>query len=327
MVRQDEAKRRKEEEARYKGGGRIKVIAGGRKTPRELWIKPGSGEVFRDIEEAWCPTLVVVPAGHYRMGSTDADIKALTEEWGDYFNGQAPQHVVTIPTAFAVGKYAVSFAEWDFAQSDNIWQEITGLAPRRPADEGWGRDGRPVINVNWHDAKAYVTWLSGKTGRQYQLLSEAEWEYACRAETTTMYSWGDSIEPTQANYDCTYTFRGGPEGNPCHMTLSVDSFEPNRWGLVQMHGNVWEWCEDFWYENYENKSEALKASGGARLKEGDPIMRDGWVRGSHPSFRVSRGGCWQNYPPLLGSAVRNGGDAAVGEFDNGFRVARTITPE
>src|SRR5258708_1327895 len=113
MVRQEEAKQQKEEEARYKAEGRIKVTAGGRKVRREFRIKPGSGEAFRDIEEAWCPELVVVPAGQFRMGSTDAEIEALTKDWGDFFKDEAPQHEVTIPVAFAVGKYAVSFAEWD----------------------------------------------------------------------------------------------------------------------------------------------------------------------------------------------------------------------
>jgi formylglycine-generating enzyme required for sulfatase activity len=259
------------------------------------------------------------------MGSTDAEITALTEEWGDYFKDEAPQHEVKIPAAFALGKYAISFDEWDFAQSDENWRAITGMDARRPEDEGWGRDRRPVINVSWRDAKAYVTWLSSRTGQPYRLLSEAEWEYTCRAGTTSTFSWGDGITPDQANYDCDHTFRGGPQGKYMEMTVPVDSFRPNPWGLVQMHGNVWEWCEDIWYENYREKPDALKGSGEAWLEARGPIVHGGRLKGGDPSVRIVRGGCWQNFPPLLSSAGRYGAEAEAGEFDIGFRVCRTLT--
>ena len=302
----------------------IRVIAGDREMRREIQIKAGSGEVFRDIEEAWCPELVIVPAGRFRMGSTDAEIETLTNDWGDYFQEEAPQHEVTIPDAFAVGKYALSFAEWDFAQSDERWPEITGMDARRPNDEGWGRDRRPVIDVSWRDARAYAAWLSERTGQKYRLLSESEWEYACRAGTTTTFSWGDGIRPDQANYDCDHAFRGGPTGEYRQMTVPVDHFGPNPWGLVQMHGNVWEWCEDIWYENYKEKPDALKVGGGAWLEVRGPIFRDGRLKGGDPSIRIARGGCWQNSPPLLSSAGRYGAEAGAGEFDIGFRLCRTV---
>ena len=116
--------------------------------------------------------------------------------------------------------------------------------------EGWGRGKRPVINVNWDDAKAYVAWLSRKTGKTYRLLSEAEREYVTRAGTTTPFWWGSSISTSQANYDGNYTYGSGSKGEYRQKTMPVDSFQPNPWGLYQVHGNVWEWTEDCWNDSY-----------------------------------------------------------------------------
>ena len=119
-----------------------------------------------------------------------------------------------------------------------------------PSDEGWGRGRRPVINVSWDDAKAYVGWLSRKTGKTYRLLSEAEREYVTRAGTTTPFWWGTSISTQQANYNGNYTYGTGATGVSRRQTVLVDSFQPNPWGLYQVHGNVWEWTEDCWHDNY-----------------------------------------------------------------------------
>ena len=156
--------------------GRIKVDAKIIHGAPDGWFKPGAGktEWFKDIDIG--PEMVVVPAGEFTMGSNDHD-------------SEKPPHKVTIKAPFAVGRFAVTFAEWDAA----------GLS-HKPGDQGWGRGRRPVINVSWEDAKAYASWLSQKTGKAYRLLCEAEWEYCCRAGTTTKYAFGDSITHQQAQF-------------------------------------------------------------------------------------------------------------------------------
>src|SRR5262249_13929275 len=148
-------------------------------------------------------------------------------------DNEKPPHTVRIAAPFAVSRFAVMFPEWDAAVADG------GCNGYRP--KGWGRGALPVINVSWVDAKTYASWLSLKTGEVYRLLSEAEWEYCCRADTTTQFWWGDTISTEQANYDGNYTFGGGPKGEFRKGTVPADKFEPNPWGLFQMHGNVWEW--------------------------------------------------------------------------------------
>jgi formylglycine-generating enzyme required for sulfatase activity len=147
-------------------------------------IKPGSGAFFKDCPD--CPEMVIAPAGRFTMGSPENE----PEHQGD-----ETQHEVRFAKPFAVGRFAVTFAEWEACVAD------AGCGGYRPADEGWGRDDRPVINVNWNDAKLYVQWLSAKTGKQYRLLSEPEREYVARAGTVTPFWWGSSITPAQANYD------------------------------------------------------------------------------------------------------------------------------
>ena len=177
-------------------------------------LKPG--KTFRDCPE--CPEMVVIRAGSFMMGSP-------TSEPGRW-EGEGPQHRVRIPQTFALGKYEVTFAEWDACMK-------TGGCKHRLGDEGWGRGNQPVIDVDWDDAKAYVRWLSQKTGQAYRLPSEAEWEYATRAGTTTAFYFGNDINPRQANY-------GGNEGK----TVAVGRYPANAFGLHDVHGNVWEWVED-----------------------------------------------------------------------------------
>jgi formylglycine-generating enzyme required for sulfatase activity len=235
------------------------------------WFKPGAGkaEWFKDLEI--CPEMVVVPTGAFLMGSKEHD-------------NEKPQHRVTIKAPFAVGRFAVTFDEWDAA----------GLA-HQPGDAGWGCGRRPVINVSWEDAKAYAGWLSRTTGRMYRLLSEAEWEYCCRAHTTTKYAFGDSITNQQAQFSAWQTVEAG-------------TFPPNDWGLYEMHGNVWEWVEDAWHPNYQ----------------GAPQDGSVWV-GGDASQRVLRGGSWGViFPGDLRSAsrYRNPSDSRSSVF--GFRVARML---
>jgi formylglycine-generating enzyme required for sulfatase activity len=223
------------------------------------------------------PKMVVIPAGSFMMGSNDGE--------GDA--DEHPLHKVTIPQALAVGKYPVTFDEWDAAVA-------AGGLSYKPSDQGWGRGRRPVINVSWSDAQDYIKWLSAATGQTYRLLSEAEWEYACRAGTATAYSAGDSITGAQAQLSST-------------KTVEVGSFPANAYGLHDMHGNVWEWCEDCWNATYD----------------GAPSDGSAWTAGDC-AWRVLRGGSWNVNPSHLRSANRVRYIAGNRDYYNGFRVARTL---
>ncbi len=216
-------------------------------------------------------------------------------------------HKVTIAKPLAVGRFAVTFAEWDACAEDG------GCGGNKPSDNGWGRvrGDRPVINVNWNEAKDYIDWLSKKTGKGYRLLSEAEREYVARAGTVTPFWWGRSITPSLANYDGSaepYT-GGGSKGEYRRQTLPVESFKPNAWGLYQVHGNVWEWVEDCWNDNYHNTSADSSA----------------WTTGDC-SQRMLRGGSWSDDPWNLGAARRHWANSGARSDRIGFRVARTLTP-
>ena len=173
---------------------------------------------------------------------------------------------------------------------------------------------RPVINVSWEDAQTYLAWLNARLGLleradAYRLPSEAEWEYACRAGTTTPFSFGETISPDQANYDGNHLYGAGKKGVYREKTMPVGSFPANGFGLHEMHGNVWEWCADAWNEN----------------NAGAPDDGSAWLTGA-ASARVVRGGSWLNYPRYLRSAFRLGRPATSRNDRIGFRVARTLSP-
>jgi formylglycine-generating enzyme required for sulfatase activity len=238
---------------------------------KEKAAKPGSD--FKECATG-CPALVVVRAGKFSMGSPEGD--------KDHSRDEGPQHEVTIAKPFAVGKTEVTFAEWDAC--------VAAGGCQKAPDSGWGRGDRPAINVSWDDAKQYVAWLSRITGKEYRLLSEAEWEYAARAGTTTTYSWGDDIGKGNANCDgC-----GSQWDN--RQTAPVGSFKPNAFGLHDMHGNVWEWVEDPWHDSYE----------------GAPADGSPWVKDGDASRRVVRGGSWNNDPQSLRAADRGGDPPTTG---------------
>jgi formylglycine-generating enzyme required for sulfatase activity len=260
---------------------------------------PGSGKSFQDwLADGspcpYCPEMVVAPAGTFTMGSPSGE------------QGRDPGEVqvrVTIAGPFAVGKFAVTFEQWDACVADG------GCNGYRPDDQGWGRGNRPVINVNWSDANAYAKWLSRKTGKIYRLLSEAEREYVTRARTPTPFWWGFNIGPHQANYDGNYTYGGGTKGEYRQRTVPVDNFEKNLWGLFNVHGNVWEWTEDCW-----NDSNQSNPGNGSARTTGDC------------SWRVVRGGSWNSDPQYLRAAYRNV-SATESKLNNiGFRLARTLNP-
>ncbi|MEZ5776396.1 MAG: SUMF1/EgtB/PvdO family nonheme iron enzyme [Hyphomicrobiaceae bacterium] len=228
-------------------------------------------------------------------GRGGASRKELAEAIGDrakdLFKDEGPQHEVTIAAPFAVGKFEVTFAEWDACVK-------AGGCKHKPEDEGWGRGKRPVINVSWHDAKAYVAWLAKETGQPYRLLSEAEWEYAARAGTTTRYHFGDTFDGSKAN-----------DGS---RTVEVGKYPANAFGLHDMHGNVWEWVEDAWVDNYRGAP-----TDGTARKGADTSVS-----------RVLRGGSWIFNPQSLRAASRSGGrpDDPLWVWVVGFRLARTLNP-
>lgn len=248
---------------------------------------------FRECDK--CPEMVVVPAGSFIMGSPDSELNRAKYE--------GPQHRVTFARQFAVGKFAVTFDEWDACVTDG------GCSGYSPSDKSWGRDRRPVINVSWNDANAYVAWLSAKTGKSYRLLSEAEREYTARAGTRTAFWWGPAISPRQANYNGTYIYGNGPTGEYRQRTVPVDSFRSNPWGIFQVHGNVWEWTQDCWHENYT----------------GAPADGSPWEAG-RCDYRIVRGGSWAAYPGDLRSAQRGRFAVDFRSDSLGFRVARTLIP-
>ena len=253
------------------------------------------GTKFRDCPE--CPEMVVVPAGSFMMGSPASEEGRRDDE--------GPVRRVTIAELFAVGVHEVTFGEWDACVSAG------GCDGYRPDDRGWGRGNRPVIRVNWDDARAYVDWLSGETGESYRLLSESEWEYAARSGTSTARYWGES-ESGQCRYangadaSTDFDWRTGCDDG-YSRTAPVGSFAANVFGLHDMSGNVFEWVEDCWNGSYS----------------GAPRDGSAWESGNC-SARVLRGGSWFDYPRDLRSAVRfrleTGGRGSV----IGFRVARTL---
>ena len=303
--------------------GRIQipgVIAHG--TP-EGWFLPGAGksEWFKDLEGG--PEMVVVPAGSFMMGSPENELER--ESWQK--GTESPNHRVMVPRPFAVGRFAITqvqFAIFDFTSGPIIEDGVHVLTeagwkfdPKKSwCDPGFAQDNsHPVVCVNWNDAQAYIGWLNGQfAGRPYRLLSEAEWEYARRAGTCTPFWWGSSITQEQANYNGNIVYGvGGLQGGYREKTMPVESFQPIPWGLYQVHGNVWEWCEDCWNDSYEDKPHILKQNGGA------------WTTGDD-KCRVLRGGSWSDKPADIRAAYR--GRHSTGNRYNayGFRVARTLIP-
>jgi formylglycine-generating enzyme required for sulfatase activity len=242
--------------------------------------------------------MVVIPSGAFWMGSRESEPGSRDSE--------RPRHNVNVD-AFAIGKYEVTFDEWDACVD-------AGGCEHRPDDRGWGRGKLPVMKVSWEDAQQYAAWLSRETGETYRLPSEAEWEYAARAFPTSQgqnapaYAFGDRITEEQANF-----------GRNVGRTTAVGSYPANAWGLHDMHGNVWEWVDDRWDDDYDARTRRLREE------------REREIRGQSPApdeniFRVMRGGSWIDDPELLRSAVRAWGQPADRILYDGFRLARTLTP-
>jgi formylglycine-generating enzyme required for sulfatase activity len=252
----------------------------------ERALQPGT--TFRECAED-CPEMVVVPAGEFIMGSP-------ADENGHDRNEES-QHKVVFTTRFAVSKFEVTFDEWHACVT-------YGDCNPHVSDSGWGRGRRPVIDVTWDYAQRFAAWLSRMTGKPYRLLTEAEWEYAARAGTTTAYSWGDEIG--EGNADCDGC--GSRWDN--RQTAPVGSFPANAFGLHDMLGNVAEWVEDCQHDTYD----------------GAPADGSAWMAGGDCSRRVLRGGAWHYAPRDVRSASREWYSTNSRVDHLGFRVARTLTP-
>ncbi|MFM6777073.1 MAG: formylglycine-generating enzyme family protein [Dolichospermum sp.] len=232
--------------------------------------------------------MVLIPGGTFLMGSPENEEGSM--------NSERPQHQVTIKP-FSMGKYPVTQKQWRaVAELPQVNQKL------QPNPSRFKRANRPVEQVSWHDAIEFCARLSNYTKKPYRLPTEAQWEYACRAGTTTPFHFGDRITTDLANYDGNYTYGDGLKGVHRKETTEVGSFKANEFVLHDMHGNVWEWCQDDWHDNYE----------------GAPIDGSAWI--SLSNRKVLRGGSWNYYPVLCRSASRNW-DNAKFNYDNfGFRV-------
>jgi formylglycine-generating enzyme required for sulfatase activity len=249
------------------------------------------GQSFKECAKN-CPEMIVVPAGEFMMGSPTTEQYRDSESEDD---GNGRPLKVTIPKPIAIAKTDVTFADWDACVSVGACSKDAGN------DSGWGRDKQPAIFVSWDDAKAYVTWLSMMTGKTYRLLTEAEWEYAARAGTTTAYYWGDEIGKENANcVGCGSQWDG-------RQTSPVGSFKPNAFGLYDMAGNVWQWVEDCWHVTYR----------------GAPTDSSAWTSGDC-SIRGVRGGSWNYDAGYVRSASRSWNSVPGRGNLVGFRVARTL---
>jgi len=231
---------------------------------------------------------LVICEGDFQMGSPVTELDRFTTE---------RQHDVHVGR-FEMLKTPVTFDMYDIFCDD--------VRQAQPVDEGWGRGNRPVINITYWGAMEYCHWLSKRTGANIRLPTEAEWEFACRAGTTTPFWTGETISTEQANFDGGYTYNGGEKGVKLGKTTPVDTFAPNPWGLHDMHGNVWEWCASIFDEEYN----------GLELEDAGYSDDLG--------TRVVRGGSWHNVPGGLRSASRNKLRPSYHYLRVGFRVVREI---
>jgi formylglycine-generating enzyme required for sulfatase activity len=246
------------------------------------------------LEEGITPLeLVAIPGGEFMMGSLDEK---------ERHEDERPQHLVKVPPFF-MAKYPVTQSQWRYVAT-SLPQVQRKLAPEPSKFKG---DDLPVEQVSWLDAVEFCQRVSIVSGRICRLPTEAEWEYACRAGTTTPFHFGETISTAVANYDGNYTYGRGKKGEYREQTTPVGSFGvANDFGLFDLHGNVWEWCEDHWHENYE----------------GAPINGSSWLDldAAEDAFRVLRGGSWFDNPGLCRSAFRFRNLADIRDFNVGFRV-------
>jgi formylglycine-generating enzyme required for sulfatase activity len=292
-------------EARKRCNGVLADVVGKGKTcfdPRD----PEARE-FRDCKDGFCgPVMVALPTGRYMRGTSDAEAERLIGEHPavkDWLSAERPARAVSIGYHIAVGKLEITFDEWEACIRD-----VRCLPLSFAADQGWGRGKRPVISVSWDDiTRHYLPWLNARLGlfgpHAYRLPTDAEWEYAARAGTTTRYAFGDAISTSDAQY------LDGPNDAPHGKTVEVGSFRPNAFGLHDMHGNVSEWVEDCF--SFMNDAADLPTDGSARKEE-------------RCSSRAFRGGGYASGPMLVRSASRYSNSADSRMKGVGLRLARTL---
>lgn len=238
--------------------------------------------------------MVTIYPGQFQMGSPIHEARRERTE--------GPVQNVSIDYTFEVGKYEVTFSEWDKCVASG------GCNGYRPSDVGWGRGNRPAINISWNDAQSYIKWLNRKTGLKYRLLSESEWEYIARAGTNSPFSTGHMITTQQANFNGQKSYQGSPLGPYRRQTVEVGSFNANPYGLYDLHGNAWEWTQDCWNDTHVGNS------------------ADGKPRNSGDcSYRVMKGGSWVNRPDDVRVAQRQRYTTDYRYDDYGFRIARTLS--
>lgn len=267
------------------------------------------GDRFRECET--CPEMVVMPRADFVMGSSPGQPGHEPDE--------APTRKVTFATRIAVARHAVSLGEYEtFVALTGYrpgtgcrifeagqWSERGDLSFRNPGFSQ-GPD-HPVVCVNWSDAKAFTDWMTARMNATYRLPSEAEREYFARAGSTTAFSWGNDVDPGKASYDWSAVFGGSARAEPRRGTFAVNAFQPNAWGLFQVHGNVSEWVEDCWNDSYR----------------GAPTDGSAWIAGDCKR-RVLRGGSWGYAPKDIRSAYREGATLTNRNFNFGFRVVREL---
>ena len=226
--------------------------------------------------------MVAIPSGKFMMGAPKEEKSSRDDE--------RPQRQVTVQPFF-IGRFQVTQSQWkaiskrSASRRANLAKVESDLNPDPSRFKG---DNRPVEKVSWDDAVEFCKRLSRETGREYRLPSEAEWEYACRAGTTTPFHFGETITTDLANYDGNYTYASEPKGEKRGSTTDVGIFPPNAFGLYDMHGNLWEWCADHWHKNYE----------------GAPTDGSAWLSDNENQFRLLRGGSWDDCPSFCRSAYR-----------------------
>jgi len=255
-----------------------------------------AGHEFNDCDA--CPRMVVVPAGSFVMGSP-------TDEHGR-LDHEGPEHTVSFQQPFALGKFEVTFDQWEACVAD-------GGCYAHLYDAQWGRGKRPVINIDMDEIGAYLHWLSDRTGLIYRLPSEAEWEYAARAGSRTAYPWGTKADHEKANFGAAKCCAGRALGADrwSEQTAPVGSFPANAFGLHDMHGNVYERIRDCWNPSYQSA----------------PTNGSAWRQGDCRAIGL-RGGAWVSSPELLRSAERDAYNGYYKVNVVGFRVARDLrTPE
>ena len=279
------------------------------KKPEEVKLS----ELIVDLGQGITLDLVRVPAGKFTMGippqereialenglKNGVDPENLTR-WLDW---STPQHEIHLQE-FLMGKYTVTNAQWRAVMKTN---------PSEKYDRKFQGDMQPVVGISWYEARAFCQKLSQQTGRDLRLPTEAEWEYACCAGTTTPFAFGNNITTNQVNYDGNNSYNDAPKGKYRECTVDVNSFSPNSWHLYQMHGNVWEWCLDRWHDNYSQKPKRLKSNGNEVWGETNVDEHDNLPRSV-------RGGSWCYDAFDCRSTNRCWYRAKDSDHDIGFRV-------